>query len=576
MSLLEPFVPSRRIAYLSMEIALRPEIHTYAGGLGILAGDVARACADLEVPVVFVTLISRDGYLYQQIDETGQQVDAPDPWDPKPWATPLAAKIALQIEWREVWVRPWLYLVEGPAGYEVPVILLDTDVEENAPEDRRITHRLYGGDQANRLRQEIVLGIGGLRILRALGFEIHTYHLNEGHAALLCLDLLRRYARPAELALPEECSDYVRELCAACVYDVMQVRERCVFTTHTPVEAGHDRFPYPLVEQLLGDFMAVDQLKLVGGADDLNMTPLALNLSGYVNGVAERHAETSRRMFKGFRFHAITNGVHAGTWTSESFARLYEAQIPHWQHEPELLVRADSLPDAEVWDAHQEAKRALLSMVEELSGVTLDPEVMLIAWARRMTGYKRPELLFADLERLVAIHRRYPLQVVFAGKAHPQDATGKQTIEGIRRRIAELAGVLPMAFLPNYDMELARYLVSGADVWLNTPLPPLEASGTSGMKAALNAVINFGVPDGWWREALIEEEAGWAIGDGIPEHADQDAAILYDKLENKVLPIYYDDRAKWIWMMKQSISKIAYYFNSHRMMRRYAAEAYLR
>jgi starch phosphorylase len=576
MSLLDIFVTNRRIAYFSMEIALRPEMHTYAGGLGMLAGDVARACADLELPVVFVTLISREGYLRQEIDDVGRQIDLADSWAPEPWLSKLDAKIALQIEWREVWVRPWLYIVDGPAGYEVPVILLDTDLEENALEDRRITHRLYGGDQADRLRQEIVLGIGGLRILRALGFEIHTYHLNEGHAALLCLDLLRRYARPAELALPEECSDYVRELCAACVYDVMQVRERCVFTTHTPVEAGHDRFPYGLVEQLLGDFMAIDQLKLVGGADSLNMTRVALNLSGYVNGVAERHAETSRRMFKGFRIHAITNGVHAATWTSESFARLYQAHIPHWQHEPELLVRADRLPDDAVWAAHQEAKRTLLSRVEALTGVALDPEVPLIAWARRMTGYKRPELLFSNVERLVAIHRRHPFQVVIAGKAHPQDGTGKQAIEGIHRRIGELSGILPIAFLSNYDMELARTLVAGADVWINTPLPPLEASGTSGMKAALNGVLNFSVPDGWWREALIDDDNGWAIGDGTPERADRDAGILYETLEQKVLPLFYEDRVKWIWMMKQSISKIAYYFNSHRMMRRYAAEAYLR
>ncbi|HEX6113881.1 MAG TPA: alpha-glucan family phosphorylase, partial [Geminicoccaceae bacterium] len=561
MSLLDDFVPNRRIAYFSMEIALRPEIHTYAGGLGLLAGDVARACADLELPIVFVTLISRNGYLCQEIDDVGRQVDRADPWAIEPWLSPLGAKIALRIEWREVWVRPWLYLVEGPAGYEVPVILLDTDLEENAPEDRRITHRLYGGDQADRLRQEIVLGIGGLRILRALGFGIHTYHLNEGHAALLGLDLLRRYTRPADLTLPDECSDYLRDLCTACIFDLMRVRELCVFTTHTPVEAGQDRFPYPLVEQMLGDFMPVDQLKLLGGAENLNMTRVALNLSGYVNGVAERHAETSRRMFRGYRFHAITNGVHASTWTFASFARLYQAHIPHWQHEPELLVRADRLPDEQVWRAHMEAKRALLSAIQELQGVTLDPDLPLIVWARRMTGYKRPELLFSDPERLAAIARRQPFQVVFAGKAHPQDASGKDAIASIHRPTAEFEGVLKVVFLPNYEMALARTLVAGADVWLNTPLPPMEASGTSGMKAALNGVLNLGVPDGWWAEAAIDGETGWAIGDGMPEHADRDAGILYDKLEHEVLPLYHTDRTKWIWMMKQSISKIGYYFN---------------
>ncbi len=514
MSILDAFVRNRHIAYFSMEVALRPEIHTYAGGLGILAGDVARACADLELPVVFVTLISRDGYLYQEIDGKGRQVDRPDPWDPEAWATKLDAKIAAQIEWREVWVRPWLYLVEGGSGYAVPVIMLDTDLEENAPEDRLITQRLYGGDQAYRLRQEIVLGIAGLRILRALGFEIHTYHLNEGHAALLCLDLLRRYQRSGDAILPEECSDFVKDLCAACLYDVMRVREFCVFTTHTPVEAGHDRFPYSLVERLLGDFLPLDQLKLVGGADQLNLTRVALNLSNYVNGVAERHAETSRRLFKGYRIHAITNGVHAATWAAPSIARLFQSEIPHWQHEPERLVRADRLPDDAVWAAHQEAKHRLIEKIDERSGIAMEAEVPLIGYARRMTGYKRPDLLFADLERLITIHDKNPLQIVFAGKAHPQDETGKRAIEQIHRHIEHLSGTIRTAFLPNYDMDLASYLVSGADVWLNTPLPPLEASGTSGMKAALNGVLNLSVPDGWWSEAVIEGETGWAIGAG--------------------------------------------------------------
>lgn len=575
MSLVGAFVRNRHIAYFSMEIALRPEIHTYAGGLGVLAGDTARACAALELPLVFVTLVSRDGYLAQEIDPHGRQIDRLDPWDPKSWASSLMAKVAVPIEGREVWVRPWLYLVEGPSRYAVPVIMLDTDLEENAPEDRQITHRLYGGDQAYRLRQEIVLGIGGARVLTALGFEIHTYHLNEGHAALLCLELLRRHRRPAE-TLSEESSEWVRELCKACLYDVARIREMCVFTTHTPIEAGHDRFPYALIERVLPDFMELDQLCLLGGRDAFNMTRVALNLSGYVNGVAERHAETSRRLFPGYRIHSITNGVDAATWTCPSFARLYNAHVPHWQHEPELLVRADRLPDDEVWSAHQEAKRSLLDLIEQRTGLTMNLEVPLIVAARRMTGYKRPGLLLADAKRLLAIHRRYPFQVVLAGKAHPSDETGKRAIEQIHRHIEELSGIVPIAFLRNYEMELARHMVAGADVWLNTPLPPLEASGTSGMKAALNGVLNLSVPDGWWQEALIEDEIGWAIGDGQPTGADSDATALYEKLEQKVLPMYYGNHANWIRMMRESISKIAYYFNSHRMMRRYAAEAYLR
>jgi starch phosphorylase len=361
-----------------------------------------------------------------------------------------------------------------------------------------------------------------------------------------------------------------------CVYDTQEVRERCVFTTHTPVEAGHDRFAYPLVERVLGAVIEIDQLKMLAGGDRLNMTRLALNLSRYVNGVAQRHAETAHRMFPGFRVKAITNGVHGPTWTCPSFARLYLANFPHWQHEPEVLVRADQLDDDAVWEAHVAAKRLLLERVRQVCGVALDPELPLLGFARRMTGYKRPELLFADLERLRQIALRRPFQVVMAGKAHPQDGDGKRLIERLHACIRELAGAVPAAFLPNYDMALAGEMVAGVDVWLNTPLPPLEASGTSGMKAAFNGVLNFSVLDGWWLEAWIEGRTGWAIGDGAAASHEQDARALYDKLEHVILPLYHDDRPRWIWMMKEAISKIACHFNSQRMMCRYTSEAYIR
>ena len=565
MSDLERLIPRTQIAYLSMEIALQPEIHTYSGGLGVLAGDTVRSCADLELPVVFVTLLSRAGYLRQEIDSDGRQVDGPDPWELGPWVEPLGAKIAVRIEGREVWVRPWLHLLKGGTGFQTPVLLLDTELDENAASDRELTDRLYGGDDAYRLKQEIVLGIGGFRLLRALGFEIHTYHLNEGHSALLTLELLRRHRLLPEMVRPGDCA-----------YDTPEVRERCVFTTHTPVEAGHDRFPYPLVARLLGDAIELDQLKILAGEDCLNMTRLALNLSGYVNGVAERHAETAHRMFPGFRVRAITNGVHAPSWTCPSFARLFQGNFPEWQHEPEVLVRADQLPDDAVWDAHLAARRELLERIESICGVRLDPELPLLGFARRMTGYKRPELLFADLGRLRQIARRTPFQIVMAGKAHPRDADGKRLIERLHGHIRELGGAVPAVFLPNYDMALARHLVAGVEVWLNTPLPPLEASGTSGMKAALNGVLNFSVLDGWWVEAWIEGRTGWAIGDDRSGGHQHDARDLYDKLENVILPLYHRDRAGWVWMMKEAISKIAYYFNSQRMMRRYASEAYIR
>ena len=564
MAVIDPFLPRTRIAYFSMEIALRPEMHTYSGGLGVLAGDTARSCADLELPVLFVTLASREGYLRQEINAGGRQVDHSDPWELEEWATPLDAMVAVRIEGRPVWVRPWLHVLTCPLGHPIPVLLLDTRLQQNDASDQGITDRLYGGDEVHRLKQEIVLGIGGEQLLHALGFDVETYHLNEGHAALLAAALLRRHPRPADR--PSE---------SALRYDADRVRERCVFTTHTPVEAGHDRFAYEDAMRLLGDFIEIDQFKLLAGADRLNMTRLALNLSGYVNGVARRHAETARQMFPGYGLRAITNGVHVPTWTHPAFARLFQGVAPDWGHDPDALAGTDQLPDEAVWAAHQEAKADLLAEIARLTGVAMRPDLPLIAFARRMTGYKRPDLLFADVERLRAIYRAHPFQVVMAGKAHPRDEGGKDLIHEIHGHIGNISGDIPIAFLPNYHMALAKVLVAGADIWLNTPLPPYEASGTSGMKAALNGVLNLSVLDGWWVEAWIEGVTGWAIGrdgDAGAGHAGE----LYNKLEKTVLPLYDGDRAGWTWMMKESISKIAARFNSQRMMRRYASEAYLR
>jgi glycogen phosphorylase len=561
-----PFLGRVRVAYFTMEIAARPEMHTYSGGLGVLAGDTARSCADLGLPVVFVTLISRLGYLRQELSPAGEQIANPDPWQPEAFATPLRAKVAVLLEGREVWVRPWLYVLASPLGQSVPILLLDTDLNENAQADRRITDHLYGGDEAYRLKQEAVLGIGGLRCLQALGFSIRSYHLNEGHAALLALDLLRRYPRPEDQVGAADLK-----------FDVGRVREMCIFTTHTPIAAGHDRFPYELVERTLRGYIDTDQLRLLAGDDALNMTRLALKLSGFVNGVADRHAQTASKMFPGYKIRAITNGVHPPTWVHPAFAELFDRHFPAWRHEPEVLVRADQLDDEAVWAAHQRAKRDLLSLVESRHGARFDPDRPLIGFARRMTAYKRPDLLFSDMERLRAINARHPFQLVIAGKSHPKDSAGAQLIATIQRRLGALAPELTCAFLANYDMALARPLVSGVDVWLNTPEPPLEASGTSGMKAGLNGALNLSVLDGWWVEACVEGVTGWAIGqDGGQGAAAATADDLYHQLEDKVLPLYRADRARWIWMMKQSISKIGCTFNTHRMMRRYAAEAYLR
>jgi starch phosphorylase len=563
---IDPFLARTHIAYFSMEIALRPEMHTYAGGLGILAGDTARSCADLELPVVFVTLASRAGYFRQRLDAEGRQGEEPDWWEPQRWCAPLPAAIAVEIENRLVWIRPWLYVHTCPHGYRVPILLLDTDLDVNSADDRTLTHFLYGGDDLYRLKQEIVLGIGGVRILRALGFELHTYHLNEGHAALLTLELLNHWRVAPEDLIAGEAP-----------YDIAEVRARCVFTTHTPVEAGHDRFSYELFGRLLPDFVDLDTLKRLAGEDTLNMTRLALNLADYVNGVATRHAETTQHMFPGYRIHAVTNGVHVGTWAHAAFARLYDEHIPHWQHEPERLVRALELPEDEIWRCHLSARDDLFERVKALTGIALDPGAPVLGFARRMTGYKRPLLLFEDVERLTALAARQPFQLVMGGKAHPRDEAGKEAIRALHALFARLKGRVTCVFLPDYDMELAKVLVAGCDVWLNTPLPPLEASGTSGMKAALNGVLNLSILDGWWIEACIEGITGWAIGEDGESGSDRRSAVLlYDKLEQVVLPLYANDTPGWRMMMKGAIANIASYFNSHRMMRRYAAEAYLR
>ncbi len=562
--MITPFLDRPRIAYFSMEIALHTEMPTYSGGLGVLAGDTLRSAADLRIPLIGITLVSSKGYFRQEIDRTGRQIEHPDEWDPARYCEPLPAKVAVGIEDRQVWVRGWLYVIESHLQRRVPTILLDTDLPENQPKDREITHYLYGGDERYRLKQEIVLGMGGARMLQALSVAVRGYHMNEGHSALLAVELLRRYRSSDRRRTGEP------------GHNVPRVRALCNFTTHTPVETGHDQFDWDLVRELLGNPADLDELRKLAGPSKLNMTRLALNLSSYVNGVARRHAEVSRQMFPGYEVRSITNGVHPSTWTSPGFAALYDQHMPGWRHEPILLARADLISDSEIWSAHAAAKECLIARVREASGVALNPAMPIIGYARRMTAYKRPELLFTDVERLRAIARHRPFQLVLAGKAHPRDKAGKRAIEELHGHIRALDGMVRAAFVPDYDMSIALDLVSGSDVWLNTPMRPREASGTSGMKACFNGVPQLSVLDGWWVEGCFEGITGWAIGSDQKSANKDDAGALYDKLENVVLPMWHDARPAWIAVMKGAISKNACYFNSHRMLRSYAIEAYLR
>ncbi len=563
---IRPFLSRTRIAYFTMELAVRPEMHTYCGGLGLLAGDTARSSADLGIPMVFLTMMSRTGYFRQEIDPEGRQVALPDPWDPTAWCRRLPRIVTVEIEGRSVGVQPWLAVVTGVDGFQNPVLLLDTDLRQNSEDDRTLSDSLYGGDAAYRLKQEIVLGIGGLRALRALGFRPQTYHLNEGHASLLALELLGARATSRK-GIP------ARELRAR----ISAVRARCVFTTHSPVEAAHDRFDYDLLRRILRPKLDLALLKDLGGADGFDLTHVALNLAGYVNGVSLRHAATTRKMFRGYSIHAVTNGVHVPTWVHPAVAQLFDSQIPRWRREPEMLVRAFELREDKIWEAHITAKRGLLERIRERAGVVLDPTALTLVFARRMVTWKRPLLLFTDGDRLAELASRARFQVVFAGKAHPKDLEGQGAIRRLNEHIRRLEGRPQCVFLPNYDMEWARALVAGADVWFQNPLPPMEASGTSGMKAAINGSLNLSTPDGWWDEGGIEGVNGWTIPHAEGEESDRaDAAALYEKLENAVLPCYYGDTGRWRSMMKQAIGTVGSYFTSHRMLRQYAVEAYLR
>ncbi len=559
-----------KIAYFSMEIGVHNDVPTYSGGLGVLAGDTIRSAADLKLPMIAVSLLSKHGYFTQDLDSSGRQVEYPVTWDPSKYMQLLPHRATIQVEGRDVSIQAWQYNVMSLTGGAVPVFFLDTDVVENSQEDREITCCLYGGGRELRLKQEIVLGIGGVRMLHEMGFEIRKFHMNEGHASFLTLELLNRFKRPIEDVWDERL-----------VWDKRSVKNLCVFTTHTPVEAGHDKFPYDMVSRILGDVVPVPVIQELAGKHELNMTLLALNLSRYINGVAKKHGEVSQSMFPGYEIHAITNGVHSFTWTCESFRKMYDEFLPGWANEPELFVRIGRIPDERIWASHQEAKRKLIKYAKETTGVDLSPDILTIGFARRATAYKRADLIFRDIGRLEKIGAG-KIQLVYAGKAHPQDEPGKKLIQNIFRYSERLGDRIKIVYLKNYNMDIALQLISGVDLWMNTPLRPLEASGTSGMKATHNGVMNFSVLDGWWIEGHIEGYTGWAIGPAPEEltpgaDADlRDSEDLYSKLENNIIPLYYESRHMWIRMMQNAIGKNAYYFNTHRMMRRYVTEAYIR
>ena len=586
----EPDEPTDRplTAYFSAEYGLVDCLRIYSGGLGVLAGDHLKSASDLGVPLVAVGLLYREGYFVQGVDEGGRQRETfpPADFDDLPIrpvereGEPL--RVQVPFPGRQVSARVWRIDVG-----RVPLFLLDTDVGANRDEDRALTSRLYGGGQEMRIAQEIVLGIGGYRALRELGITPRSFHMNEGHSAFLGLDLVRDAMQTEGLPFADA---------------VMSVRSRGVFTTHTPVPAGHDRFPPELMERhftalarSLG--IGMDQLMGLGREDDedyrepFTMTVLAIRLAEQINGVSELHGAVSRDMWKSLwpdrsvedvPIDHITNGIHLPTWLHPDVTATYRVDL-------QRLGRDDARPDPdaeELWRVHEERRQHLVKRVGARTGARLDPDALTVAFARRFATYKRATLLLSDLDRLEALlcDPDRPVQVLFSGKAHPRDQGGKALIERIGQVSRDERFRNRIVFVPGYGIDLARELVQGADVWLNNPRRPMEASGTSGMKAASNGVLNVSIPDGWWDEAWRDArdrgiEIGWAIGAGrraaSPDAADRaDTDALFEVLGSDVVPTFYDRDGsgvprQWVERMAASVREVAPLFNTDRMLREY-------
>lgn len=554
----------RKIAYFSMEIGFDSKIPTYSGGLGLLAGDTLKTCADLGVPTIAVCLLSEKGYFKQKLDAQGNQSELAEEWD-KSQLEPVNEKVVVSISGRNVVVRAWQYTLKGITGFEVPILFLDTNLPENTEYDKSITQHLYQGDDSYRIAQEIVLGIGGRKLLVDLGYDnIQTYHLNEGHASFIILELLSD-------SKVHHGDDYSQK------YDFESVKQKIVFTTHTPVAAGHDQFDPGLVKSIISDNVEHDLIDQLTYNGKVNMTHIALENCYYVNGVAKKHAEVSRKMFPNHTIDSITNGVYSPDWASHPMKNLFNKYIPDWFLDPSSLRFAMLLPDDELWDAHMQAKTDLIQFVNATCNSNLDTETFTLGFARRATPYKRMDLLFSDLGWLKSLSQNHgKIQIILAGKAHPRDIAGKNLIRRIFQLKNELKGIVEIAYIENYSIEIAKRLVSGVDVWLNTPLKPNEASGTSGMKAAHNGVPHFSVLDGWWIEGWLENVTGWSIGSLTSTNPQEDSRDLYMKLEKFILPTFYNNRGLWLNIMRQSIALNASYFNTHRMVKEYVLHAYFK
>ena len=554
------------VAYFSMEIGFENDIPTYSGGLGILAGDTVKSLADLGVDSVAITLLSEKGYFYQSFDEHNLQLEKDYNWNVANHLKKLDVQVVVNIEGSDVKVNVWEYSLKGIRDHVVKILFLDTNVEGNPEVYKTLTSHLYGGDSLYRLRQEMILGLGGVKVLRALSLYPKKYHMNEGHAAFLIKEL---FDELSNLSSKSDKRSLIRTLCS--------------FTTHTPVAAGHDSFDKNvLLKEFSGNFPE-ELLSFALEGEKFSMTRLALNFSSYVNAVARKHQEVSKRMFPDFSIDYITNGIHSITWTNKHHASLFDKYIVDWRVNSMELRNALKIPIDEIILAHEKAKQELVDYINTTTNAGFEYDVFTIGFARRATAYKRAELLFNDIGRLKQISSSVgKIQIVFAGKAHPNDFQGKAIIKHIRELAEELSPEIKIVFLDNYNMFIGKLMTGGVDVWLNTPKRPLEASGTSGMKAAVNGVPSLSIPDGWWIEGLIEGFTGWAIGSefvtGLSDQQidDLDANLLYEKLEQTIIPLFYNDFNSYAKIMRYAIAINAAYFNTHRMVKQYLVRAYTR
>ncbi len=527
------------VAYFTAEIGLWSELHTYSGGLGVLAGDHVKSAADANIPLVGVTLLYRKGYGRQHLDDDGIQTETYRDLDPAQHLQDTGIDISLPLDGGNLWAKVWRADITGVSGHNVPVYFLDTFHPENTEKHLDLGLTLYGGDDWVRIRQEFLLGVGGLRLLDKLGYEIDGLHLNEGHCTFALLEMLNNGFTREELA------------------------KRVLFTTHTPVPAGHDRFEWEDVEEVLGSLLPSDAKQLVIDAGDpengnrISMSHLAVALSGPVNAVSNLNAWVASSMFADHHIAPITNGVHHLTWTGSTMANLFDEHLSGWREDPTILAHAGRIPDVDLQQAREKSRSILRELVKASTGVDLHKDRLTIGFARRFATYKRANLVFSDLERLRSFGAGR-IQFVFAGKAHPRDEGGKALIRSIFDSKKEIADEIPVAFLEDYSMATGAAMTSGVDIWLNNPIRPFEASGTSGMKAAMNGVPNCSILDGWWPEGCEHGVNGWAIGEADDERDDErDAQQVLDSLEHEVLPLWNEGGQRWCEIMRASIATSA-------------------